>query len=311
VTGDYAVLIEPYRSELQAHCYRMLGSVQDAEDALQDALTSAWRALPRFEGRSSLRSWLYRIATNACLKLLERRPRRLLAAEYGPPAQPNDAPAEPLTEVPWLGPYPDVAIGYEQRESVELAFVAALQHLPAKQRAVLLLRDVLGFSGAEAADALETTPEAVYSALQRAHRTVDERLPDQTQQAALAALGDEGLKRLAERYVRAWESADVDAVVALLTEDATLTMPPRPTWFSGRDAIRTFLAGFPLGGPGRVRLAPAYANGQLAFAQWLDGVAHGIQVLTLRGDRVAEIATFLEAEGLPLFLATPGSTRDP
>jgi RNA polymerase sigma-70 factor (ECF subfamily) len=311
VTGDYAVLIEPYRGELQAHCYRMLGSMQDAEDALQDALTSAWRALPRFEGRSSLRSWLYKIATNACLKLLERRPRKLLAAEYGPPAEPHDTPAEPLTEVPWLGPYPDVAVGYEQRESVELAFVAALQHLPAKQRAVLILRDVLGFSGAEVAATLETSPEAVYSALQRAHRTIDDRLPDQTQQAALSALGDEGLRHLAERYVRAWESADVDAVVALLTEDATLTMPPRPTWFSGREAIRTFLAGFPLGRSGRVRLEPARANGQLAFAQYLDGAAHGLQVLALRGDRVAEIATFLEPERVPLFRATPGSTRGP
>src|SRR4051794_22328974 len=311
MTADYAILVEPYRAELQAHCYRMLGSVQDAEDALQDALTSAWRALPRFEGRSSLRSWLYKIATNACLKLLERRPRKLLAAEYGPPAEPHDTPAEPLTEVPWLGPYPDVAVGYEQRESVELAFVAALQHLPAKQRAVLILRDVLGFSGAEVAATLETSPEAVYSALQRAHRTIDDRLPDQTQQAALSALGDEGLRHLAERYVRAWESADVDAVVALLTEDATLTMPPRPTWFSGREAIRTFLAGFPLGRSGRVRLEPARANGQLAFAQYLDGAAHGLQVLALRGDRVAEIATFLEPERLALFGATPGTTRGP
>src|SRR4051795_12604475 len=201
MTADYAILVEPYRAELHAHCYRMLGSVHDAEDALQEALTSAWRALPRFEGRSSLRSWLYKIATNACLKLLERTPRRVLAEEYAPPADPGAARprlggappppadpgaarAEPLTEIPWLGPYPDVA--YEQRESIELAFIAALQHLPPRQRAVLILRDVLGFSGAEVAETLDTTPESVYSLLQRAHKTVEERLPAQSQQATLA-----------------------------------------------------------------------------------------------------------------------------
>jgi RNA polymerase sigma-70 factor (ECF subfamily) len=294
VTGDYAILVEPYRAELQAHCYRMLGSVQDAEDALQDALTSAWRALPRFEGRSSLRSWLYKIATNACLKLLERRPRRLLAEEYAPPSEPAEGPAEPLTEIPWLGPYPDVA--YEQRESIELAFIAALQHLPARQRAVLILRDVLGFSGAEVAETLDTTPESVYSLLQRAHRTVDERLPEQTQQATLAALGDERLRDLVERYVDAWESADVEAVVSMLTEDVILTMPPRPTWFSGLEAVREFIVRWPLRAPGRVRLVPTRANGQVAFGQWIDGERHGIHVVTLRGDRVAEMEVFLEPE---------------
>ena len=147
----YQQLVEPYRIELHAHCYRMLGSVQDAEDALQEALTSAWRALPRFEGRSSLRSWLYRITTNACLKLIERRPQRVLPIDYGPAAEPGDAPAEPLVESVWLEPYPDAQLAYEQRESVELAFVAALQHLPPLQRAVLILRDVLGFSGGEVA----------------------------------------------------------------------------------------------------------------------------------------------------------------
>src|SRR5262249_47014380 len=159
------------RSELHAHCYRMLGSVQDAEDALQDALLRAWRGMPRFEGRSSLRTWLYRVATNSCLRLIERRPRRVLPIDYGPPADPHDDPSEPLVESVWIEPYPDgdIAEGfagpearYEQHESVELAFVAALQLLPARQRAVLILRDVLGFSGAEVADALETTPKAVY-----------------------------------------------------------------------------------------------------------------------------------------------------
>src|SRR5437016_636545 len=192
-------LVGAYRVELHAHCYRMLGSVPDAEDALQEALLSAWRGLPRFEGRSSLRSWLYKIATNTCLKAIERRPKRVLPIDYGPAADPHDGPAEPLVESLWLEPYPDERLGlddglagpearYEQREGVELAFVAALQHLPARQRAVLILRDVLGFSAREAAAVLETTPVSVDSALQRAHKTVDERLPGRTQQQTLRLL---------------------------------------------------------------------------------------------------------------------------
>src|SRR5205085_11900705 len=193
------------------------GSVQDAEDALQDALLRAWRGLPRFEGRSSLRTWLYRIATNSCLRVIERRPRRVLPIDYGAPADPHDELAAPLVESVWIEPYPDdtVADGYatpearyEQRESVELAFVAALQHLPARQRAVLILRDVLGFSGAEVAEALETTPASVYSALQRAHATLDERRPDRSQQATLHALDDEQLKGIVQRYVDAWARSD-------------------------------------------------------------------------------------------------------
>src|ERR671931_746682 len=208
-------LVEPYRRELQAHCYRMLGSYADAEDALQETLLRAWRALPGFEERSSLRSWLYRIATNACLRAIERRPKRVLPIDYGPAADPHDEPREPLTESVWVEPYPDEMLGledalagpdarYEQRESVELAFIAALQHLPARQRAVLILRDVLGFSAREAAEVLETTPESVYSLLQRAHRTVDQRLPELSQQATLRALGDERLRELVERYMDAW-----------------------------------------------------------------------------------------------------------
>ena len=226
-------LVEPHRRELHAHCYRMLASVHDAEDALQEALLGAWRGVGRFEGRSSLRTWLYTIATNACLRLLERRPQIVLPIDYGPPADPHDPIAEPL-DARWLEPYPDAGLGYEQRESVELAFIAALQHLPPRQRAVLILRDVLGFSGAEVAEALATTPASVYSALQRAHRTVEERLPAHSQQATLRALGDERLRELVDAYVTAWERGDVDAVVAMLTEDVTLTMPPRPTWFAGR-----------------------------------------------------------------------------
>ena len=166
--GDEAAfeqLVTPHRAELHAHCYRMLASVQDAEDALQEALLGAWRGLGRFEGRSSLRSWLYTVATNACLRLVERRPKLVLPVDYGPAADPHDGLGEPVHEPLWVEPYPDAGLAYEQRESVELAFIAALQHLPARQRAVLILSEVLGFSGAEVAEALETTPASVYSAL--------------------------------------------------------------------------------------------------------------------------------------------------
>jgi RNA polymerase sigma-70 factor (ECF subfamily) len=320
MTGEaaYRGLVEPYRAELQAHCYRMLGSAQDAEDALQEALTNAWRALPRFEGRSSLRSWLYKIATNACLRQLERRPTRVLPIDYGPPTDPHDAPADPLVESVWVEPYPDGRLGldatvagpearYEQRESVELAFIAALQHLPPTQRAVLILRDVLGFSGGEVADTLETTPAAVYSALQRAHRTIDERLPAENQQATLRALGDERLRAIVDRYVHAWQDGDVDAVVALLAEDATITMPPRPTWYRGRDAVAGFLRAFPLADDNRSLLVPTEANGQIAFGHYFWDAAtrrhlpHGVNLLTLRGDRIIDITTYLTPEAFARF----------
>jgi RNA polymerase sigma-70 factor (ECF subfamily) len=203
-------LVEPYRCELHAHCYRMLGSYADAEDALQETLLRAWRGLPRFERRSSLRAWLYRIATNTCLRAIERRPKRVLPIDYTPAADPHDRLADPVSEPVWLEPYPDTNLGlegpagpdarYEQREAVELAFIAALQHLPARQRAVLILRDVLGFSARETAEVLETTAVSVDSALQRAHKTVDERLPSQTQQQTLRLLGDNELSKLVERY---------------------------------------------------------------------------------------------------------------
>jgi len=311
-------LVEPYRAELLAHCYRMLGSAQDAEDALQDALTNAWRALPRFEGRSSLRSWLYRIATNACLKLIERRPKRVLPFEYGPPSEPGAAPAEPLVESVWVEPYPDARLGldavagpearYEQRESVELAFIAALQHLPARQRAVLILRDVLGFSAREVAESLETTPVSIDSALQRAHKAVEQRMPERTQQATLQALGDETVRATVDRYREAWERADVDAIKAMLADDAVLAMPPHATWYRGRDAIGEFLRRRPFQAGRRERVVPIRANGQLAFAHYggredpLPG--HAIGILTLRGAEIAELTYFRSPEvfarfGLP------------
>jgi RNA polymerase sigma-70 factor (ECF subfamily) len=305
-------LIGPYRSELQAHCYRMLGSVHDAEDALQDALLRAWRALPRFEGRSSLRSWLYRIATNSCLRLIERRPKRVVPIDYGPPSDAHDDPAPPLVESVWIEAYPDARLAggyaapdarYEQRESVELAFVAALQHLPARQRAVLILRDVLGFSGAEVAQTLETTPKAVYSALQRAHKTVHERLPALSQQQTLRSLGDRRVSGIVERYMDAWERGDVDAIVSMLSDDAVLAMPPRPTWYRGRAAARAFLARGPLAPARARRVRIAHANGQLAvgsyYAGWPEhpGWLQVLQLLTLDPDgRISDLTAFVGTE---------------
>ena len=314
----FARLVEPYHGELSAHCYRMLGSLADAEDALQEALLRAWRGLARFEGRSSLRSWLYAIATNASLRAIERRPKRVLPIDYGPAAEPHEEVGEPLVESVWVEPYPDerldVAEGpvgpearYELRESVELAFVAALQHLPARQRAVLILRDVLGFSARETADHLETTPTGIDSALQRAHKTVDERLPERSQQAVLGSVEDERVRAIADRFLDAWDRADVDAVVAMLAEDVAVSMPPMSTWYRGRDTVAAFLARSPLNGDLRWRGFPIRANGQIAFAEytWDDDraafAAHHIAVLALDHERIADITFFIDAEHLRRF----------
>src|ERR671925_983662 len=257
--GAFEHLVQPYRGELQAHAYRMVGSLHDAEDATQETMLRAWRGLPRFEGRSSLRSWLYTIATNACLNMIEKRPKRVLPVDYGPPADPHGGPGEPLVESVWVEPYPDEVIGiedgyaapearYEQREAVELAFIAALQNLPPNQRAVLILREVLGFSAEETAASLETTVASVNSALQRARKTAQERLPEQSQQQTLRALGDQRVHEVVERYVDAWERCDVEAVVAMLAEEATFAMPPMSKWVWGSEDLRAFLAGGPMSG---------------------------------------------------------------
>jgi RNA polymerase sigma-70 factor (ECF subfamily) len=306
--GAYRELVEPHRGELHAHCYRMLGSVHDAEDALQEALLRAWRGLARFEGRSSLRSWLYRIATNTCLDSIDKA-KRVLPVDF-PPADPSGGPGEPLVESTWVEPYADEALGvgegfaapearYEQRESVELAFVAALQHLPGTQRAALILRDVLGFSARESAEVLETSVPSVNSALQRARDAVEKRLPAQSQQATLRELGDDGVRELVESYLDAWERQGVDAVVSMLTEDAAFAMPPLQTWFSGREEIGTFLAGWPLSGAWRWRALRVRANGQeaLAFYSWDPEAGaytrFALNVLTLRDGRIAEVDAFL------------------
>jgi RNA polymerase sigma-70 factor, ECF subfamily len=308
--GAYDRLVEPHRRELHAHCYRMLGSVHDAEDALQDALLRAWRGLPRFEGRSSVRSWLYRIATNTCLDTIARRPKRVLPVDYGPPTDPHDGPAMPLAESVWIEPYPDERLGvedgfaapdarYEQREAVELAFIAALQHLPANQRAVLILREVLGFSAKEVAEMLETTTASVNSALQRARAAVDERLPEQSQQATLRTLGDEGVRQVVESYLEAWDRGDIDAVVAMLTEDASFAMPPAPSWHQGRRALIAFLGVGPLSGDWRWRHIPVRASGQpaLAFYSWDEAegayLPFALNVLSIRGGLISDVTAFI------------------
>jgi RNA polymerase sigma-70 factor (ECF subfamily) len=318
-SDSFERLIGPYRAELHAHCYRMLGSVHDAEDAFQDALLRAWRGLPQFEGRSSLRSWLYRIATNSCLRLIERRPKRVLPIDYGPQSDPHDDLAPPLVESVWVEPYPDGAIDagyaapdavYGQRESVELAFVAALQHLPARQRAVLILRDVLGFSGAEVAETLESTPEAVYSALQRAHKSVEEHLPALSQQETLRSVGDARVRGVVEHFMAAWERGDVEAIVSMLADDAILAMPPRPSWYRGLDAARVFLAGGPLASTHSRRLRSAQANGQVATGCTYLGYPgepeqlEVLQLLTLAADgRITEITAFVGLELEPFVSA--------
>jgi RNA polymerase sigma-70 factor, ECF subfamily len=306
----YARIIETYRGELQAHCYRMLGSLHDAEDALQEALLRAWRAIGKFEGRSSVRSWLYKIATNTCLDAIARRPKRVLPVDYGPATDPHDGPGEPLIESVWVEPYPDETLGledglagpeahYEQREGVELAFIVALQHLPPNQRAVLILREVLGFSAREVAETLDTTTASVNSALQRARATVDERLPEQSQQATLRALGDDTLREIVDTYVEAWEKNDIDTVVGMLTEDASFTMPPLASWFGPRDAIAEFLAFSPMSGDWRWRAIQTRANGQpaLAFYAWNEEEQtyrrFALNVLTFRGDKISDVTAFL------------------
>ena len=306
----FAALVQPYRGELHAHCYRMLGSVQDAEDALQEATLRAWKGLKRFEGRSSLRSWLYTISTNTCLNHISRRPKgRVLPLDYGPATDPHTGPGEPLIESVWVEPYPDEQIGlgdglagpdarYELRESIELAFIVALQHLPATQRAILILREVLGFSAAEVAEAMDTTVAAVNSGLQRARKAVEERVPEQSQQATTRQLGDEELEKLVARYVKAWEENDVDTVVSMLTEDAAISMPPLASWFGPRDVFETFLRAFPMSGTWRWKARITTANGQPAagFYAWDDDaqayLPFALNVLTFRGDKVADVVAF-------------------
>jgi RNA polymerase sigma-70 factor (ECF subfamily) len=328
--GAFERLIGPYRGELQAHAYRMVGSLHDAEDATQEALLRAWRGIGRFEGRSSLRNWLYTITTNSSLRLIERRPKRVLPIEFGPPADPHEPPGRPLVESAWVEPFPDDRLAadqtetspearYEQRESVELAFTAALQHLPPLQRAALIMTDVLGFSPGEVAEALEQSPASIYSALQRARKATEERLPDASQHEIREKLGEDHVKQVVDRFMAAWETADVEQIRSLLTEDCDMVMPPWAEWFRGRDAVVEFLPRGPLP-PGRKwKMVPVRANGQpAAAAYWSDeeGALHAEGILLLDfadSGEVSQITTFRDPElmqgfGLPPAMDPEGSS---
>jgi RNA polymerase sigma-70 factor (TIGR02960 family) len=300
----FRALTEPYRRELQAHCYRMLGSLQDAEDALQDTLLAAWQGLGGFQGRASIRTWLYRIATNRCLDALRSASRRAAKEWNVPKVQPPEPTR--LGEVVWLQPYPDtlfegaidVPLGpearYEQTEAVSLAFVTALQVLPPRQRAVLILRDVLGFHANEVADMLGSTVESVTSALKRARASLQRRRTAEREPAPAADSPAE--EALVAKFVRAWESADLDALVALLTDDVVSSMPPMPFEYEGRDAVARFCASIFRAGR-RFDLVPTRANGQPAFGAYLrapGGIRHGtgLYVLTLTGDRIRAMTRF-------------------
>ncbi|WP_425501202.1 sigma-70 family RNA polymerase sigma factor [Phytoactinopolyspora alkaliphila] len=309
-------LVEPLRGQLHAHCYRMLGSTHDADDALQDALVRAWRGLARFEGRSSFRSWLYTVATRTCLDSVERRGKRALPVDLGPSTDHAVVGDAPLSEVAWLGPYRDSGLSdgllgpgarYEQREAVELAFVAALQHLPGNQRAALLLFDVLGFSAAEIAAIMDTTTTSVNSALARARKVVAAKAPSVTQQQTLRKIDDARIREVVHGFCTALERGDTDALVALLTQDVTWSMPPMPHWYRGLPAVTDFAVRVPLTGCGSWRHLVTSANAQPAVGCYLwndDAGAHqawSINVLALRGDRIAEITSFVGAEHFRVF----------
>ena len=318
----FRALTEPHRRELQVHCYRMLGSFQDAEDALQDSMLAAWRGLEGFDGRASLRTWLYRIATNRCLDAL-RAGRRRPPKEWDVPGVEPPGPSA-LGEIHWLEPYPDALLDgafgvspgpearYEQAESVSLAFVTALQELPPRQLAVLILRDVLGFHADEVADMLDTTVESVKSALKRARAGLQRRAPPTSAQERTAGGDSAAQDAIVARFVSAYEAADIDALVALFTDDVFLSMPPMPHEYRGRDSVAAFFA-FAFGVVQGFRLMPTRANRQPAFGVYLrtpDGTRGvGFFVLTLAGDRISALTRFedtvLPAFGLPPTL--PGS----
>jgi RNA polymerase sigma-70 factor, ECF subfamily len=322
--STFAALVERHRGELQVHCYRMLGSFEDSEDLVQETFLRAWRkrASFSFDGRSSFRAWLYRIATNACLDVLRSRPRRVLPPQVAAAADPRAEPPPPA-DLPWLQPYPDRLLEsiprpddqpdalVVARETIELAFVAAIQHLPPRQRAVLILRDVLGWSAKETASLIEASVASVNSALQRAHATLEDRLPkERTEWAPSTALSQDE-RELLRRYVEAHERADADALAALLREDARLTMPPHPTWYSGREAIviatqKGFDPAF-----GRLRTVVVGANTQPAAAHYLRSPADSeyrplaFDVLRVENGRIAEISSFAFPGLFPAFGLPP------
>jgi RNA polymerase sigma-70 factor (ECF subfamily) len=304
VSEDFARLTDPLRPELLAHCYRMLGSVHEAEDQVQETMVRAWRSYGEFEGRASLRTWLYRIATNACLRALENSSRRPLPSGLGGPGEYPEAPlAGARPEVPWLQPLPDALVTtgsadpaeiVASRQSIRLALIAALQYLPARQRAVLILRDVLRWRAGEVAGVLGTTTVAVNGMLQRARVRLEQVAPEEDQ---IHEPADPADRTLVDRYAAAFQNADVATIMQLLRDDAVFEMPPQPTWFTGGELIGRFLRSRVLTEPGRFRMIPTAANGQPALAAYLrggDGVyrAHSICVLGIAAARVTRVTSF-------------------
>jgi RNA polymerase sigma-70 factor, ECF subfamily len=321
VGEDFLRQADPYRRELLAHCYRMLGSVHDAEDLVQETYIRAWRAYDRFEGRSSLRTWLYKIATRTCLTALESRDRRPMPTGLGAPS--SDASAELVEnqEVPWLEPVPDAMVGVDpaavvtSRESIRLALIAALQHLPPKQRAVLVLCEVLNWRAAEVADLLGTTTAAVNSALQRARAQLDKVSPTEDTVVEPTAAQQ---KEMIDRYVTAFENKDMPAIIELFTKDAVWEMPPFLSWYQGAENIgRLIDTQCPARAAGDMKLIPTWANGQPAFGVYMRDFEHGgfypfqLPVITMDGDRIAHVACFFDVSLFPVFGLPESLPADP
>jgi RNA polymerase sigma-70 factor (ECF subfamily) len=304
VSEDFTSLTAQFRAELLAHCYRMLGSAEEAEDMVQETYLRAWRSFEKFEGRSSVRTWLYRIATNVCLTAIERSGRRPLPSGLGAPADDPKTAMVPGTDVPWLQPLPDALLAVEpekdpaavtlSRAGIRLALVAALQYLSARQRAMLILRDVLDWPAADVAELLETTTTAVNSGLRRARAQLAQALPAEDE---LAEPAEPDRRALLERFATVVENADVNGLAELLREDAALEMPPLLTWFTGRDAVTDVIGSYFFTEPGLLRLVPVMANGQGAFAVYrreVDGGYHAHAVLapTIVAQGIARIVAF-------------------
>src|SRR5487761_97238 len=316
VSEDFARLTDPFRPELLAHCYRMLGSVHDAEDQVQETMIRAWRSYAEFEGRPSLRTWLYRIATNTCLRALENSGRRPLPSGLGAPSAYPDVPLAAQPEVPWLQPIPDALVTpgsadpaeiVASRQSMRLALIAALQYLPPRQRAVLILRDVLRWRAAEVAELLGTTTAAVNGMLQRARARLEQAAPDQDE---IHEPDNPQDRALLDSYATAFQNSDITAIMRLLHDDAVIEMPPQPAWFTGRELIERFLLTWVLTEPGRFRLFPTAANGQPALAAYMredDGVyrAHAIQVLSIAASRITRVTSFNDHRLLATFGLPP------
>jgi RNA polymerase sigma-70 factor, ECF subfamily len=310
-TDEFTDLAGQFRTELLAHCYRMLGSAEEAEDLVQETYLRAWRSYDSFEGRSSVRTWLYRIATNACLTAIERRGRRPLPSGLGAPADDPAAPLAPAPDLPWLQPLPDALLADQEqdpaavaasRAGIRLALVAALQYLPARQRALLILRDVLDWPAVQVADLLGTTTTAVNSGVRRARAQLARELPAEDD---LAEPTEPGRRAVLDRFAAAFENGDARVLAELLRADATLEMPPMSTWFAGRETVTRFLSSL-FSEAGRFRMVPVSANGQLAFAAYQyepvgPGRAHAVVVPTIAGNQIARIVIFLDPAVFGLF----------